>query len=141
MGRFLKRTPPVSAAEAGAPMTINTYLERIVKYIPSEIIAGYIAVNGFLTSMPENLVEWSLGINLCLFAALTVWFVAKFAQPGDAKRTQIMVSLGAFFIWAYAVTGKSGIFGEDYWKIYFAPIASSAVIIFTIVSALIEPKQ
>src|ERR1700709_1671799 len=79
----------------------ETYMEQVLKYIPAEIIGGYVAINGFLASVPANMLYTALWINLGFCAVMTIVYFYRLAKPGDAKFTQMIISFISFFIWAY----------------------------------------
>ena len=86
MGRLVESTVVRSggqlAAESGEG---DTYLVRIAKYVPSEIVAGYVAINGFSLSAaePQQLPIWIANFGLCL--CLTPIYLARQASSGQPK--------------------------------------------------------
>lgn len=144
MGRLVKIQPKQEdaefVAETPGPQT-QSYIEQVVKYIPAEIVGGYVAINGFLVSLPEHMVQNALWINLVFCAILTIAYLWKLAKPGDAKTQQLIISFISFLLWAYAITGDSGIFGKQGLDIYYSQLASVLLVAFSMVAPLFTPKE
>ena len=108
----------VSAPVAGVP---DGYLDKLLKYIPTEMVGAYVALNGLLnleTANPSASAEAvaaaaqsagkipdatkALGcfVLLVLLTPLYQIFVAKVKKP-----VQWVLSIPAFFIWSLAIGG------------------------------------
>lgn len=113
------------------------YLEKVAKLIPSEVIAGYLAMFGFvpLIQKPEThtMVFWGIFI-LCQI--LTPIYLNSQAEEGKPKRVHLIVSSIAFTVWAYVTTGKTLV--PDY---HDAAFASIILIAFSLISAIIPLKK
>lgn len=142
MGRLVKiQTDGSEAANSdNNSASDQTYMEQVVKYIPSEIIGGYVAINGLLATMPANMLYGALWINFGFCAILTLVYLYKLSNPGDATSTQLIVSLISFVIWAYSITGEGGIFGPKGIDVYYSQIASVLLVAFSLVTPLFTPK-
>lgn len=84
----------------------DKYKDRLLKYIPAEVIALYITLNGILRSatndptFPEQLVAWII-FGVGLFGTwLYLWRVSKVS-----KTWQYVISIGAFAVWVFALGG------------------------------------
>ena len=142
MSRLVKaksRGLHAKAAGTGADQA-REYLERVSKYVPAEIIAAYTAINGGVITLPESFKYWFLLGNLIICKIFTPIYFALLAKPEEPKRTQQVVSLIAFFIWAYSISNDDTIFGKGYWNVYYAGIATAIIIIFSLISGAIVPK-
>ena len=138
MSRFVapKRVGPVLASDVGRG---DDYLSRLAKYVPTEIVAGFVFLNGLLISaaaadLPGDRWWWHLGaFGLCW--VLTPLYLARIPAPvGQPRRLQILLSTAAFPIWAYAVGG--GLFAS----VANGVLASVLLAVFTLVSGVFEPK-
>ncbi len=101
--------------------TTEEYLGKLLKLIPSEIIAAYMAIQGFI---PEDKTKWGLtaiAVVLLIITPLYLRFVQKVA-----KTTQIFVSTISFVIWVYAIGGPFVL-----WNIHEAWIASAILLLWT----------
>jgi hypothetical protein len=95
---------PEESATALAPAipSADSYADRLVKYIPPEVVAGFSAI--------EGLVDSAKPVNSYL--AWAVFVVILFATPvylvkvGNVRKpSQVGISTVAFIIWAIAYPG------------------------------------
>jgi heme/copper-type cytochrome/quinol oxidase subunit 4 len=101
--------------------TTEQYLGKLLKLIPSEIIAAYMVIQGFI---PEDKTKWGLSaIALVLFIIPPLYL--KFVQKVE-KTAQIFVSTFSFIIWVYAIGGPF-----VFWNIHEAWIASAVLLLWT----------
>jgi hypothetical protein len=115
----------------------SDYLTKVSRLIPSEILAGYLTMIGFVSSIKnqevQNVVAW------IVFAAgliLTPIYLNRVADANKPKRNHLILSTIAFIIWAYVTTGKQLLetISPD---IFDQSIASIALVLFTLISAVI----
>jgi hypothetical protein len=102
----LKTKPRLLAEEAQKPTKEDDYPTQLLKYIPAEIVAAFVAINGALKSaasvpMP---VGWIVFIVLTVITPLYIWRVTKKEDMKNAK-AQIAVSTFAFVFWVFAIGG------------------------------------
>jgi hypothetical protein len=123
--------PGVAAAavrQRTAPKADN-YQDRLLKLIPTEVIATYIAVDGVLKSAPSNvpalLLRWVVFVAL-LFAT---WFYLERIENVN-KRQQLAISTIAFAVWVFSLGGPfsnyqwySSIYGAVLLPIYTFGVA------------------
>jgi len=116
---------------AGEP---KEYLERIAKYIPAEIVAAYLAANGFAESAPDSrkLALFALIFLVCL--ACTPWYITRFGETRKAKIVNALVASAAFVVWSYAL---GGVFKQLGW--HEPTTASVILILFSLISGRIQP--
>lgn len=112
------------------------YLEKVAKLIPSEVIAGYLAMFGFvpLIQKPEThvMVFWGIFI-LCQI--LTPIYLNSQSEKGKPRIVHLIVSSIAFTVWAYVITGMTLV--PEY---HDAALASIILIGFSLISATIPLK-
>lgn len=90
----------------------DTYLERVGKYVPAELVAFYIFANSILKQSlqpPGTMAGYSvtkIGV-IVFFAAwlFTPIYLWRLRNPGDAVATNIFAASLLFPLWAYAVEG------------------------------------
>jgi len=141
MSRRIRAVWPKAWAAAGAPpippVEIDTYFDKVVKYIPADIVGAWVAVTGLVSSardVPRQTILWvAFGIGLILTAW---WTLKQAAAPGrPAPVTQVIISTGAFAVWVFALGGP----------FQFVPgrevYGSLLLILYTLVVALIDPKE
>jgi hypothetical protein len=120
------------------------YLERMVKYVPAEIIAFSMVINSILeqamksggdhaamAGVPVPVIAAVALVVACLLTPLFCWYVR---QDGDASVTNAVVSTIALPFWAYLMGAVA-----------FAPyhdgnLAAILVMSFTVVSGLVAPR-
>ncbi len=76
------------------------YLGRLLKLIPTEIVAVYLAVKGII---PEANMKWGLIISSLALLILTPFYLKKVMKV--EKFSQIFSSTLAFVIWLYTLGG------------------------------------
>src|SRR5439155_4230990 len=63
-----------AATGAGAPSeAIDTYFDKVVKFIPADIVAAWVAVTGLVASAPDIPRETILWIAFAIGLILTAW--------------------------------------------------------------------
>jgi len=133
---------------AGAPMANaepgDTYLERMVKYVPAEIIAGSMLINAILDQSMKlggenptmagfpvtSIAEGALLLGIIL-TPLFCWYVR---EDGDAWMVNALVSTIAFPFWAYLIGAVAFANHHD------GNLAAILVLTFTAVSGLVSPR-
>ena len=90
---------------------------RVVKLIPSEVIATYLAIGNLLPALSEG--HWEhLGtwVNFTFFWIATpiVLFIAGKAENKRPSVTHLTMSTIAFPIWAYNVAGSVDLYGLQF---------------------------
>ncbi len=117
---------------------IDGYFDKLIKYIPTEIVGAWIAITGLIKSssdLPANTLLWVLFV---VFIGLTVLYIGK--QTAEANKPpatmQIAISTGAFIVWVFAL-------GEPFSGLaFYKPVYGSLLLIlYNLVIPLIEPKS
>ena len=139
MGRRIRVAPPRAQAAAGVtpPVEFDSYFDKVVKYIPADVVAAWVAVTGLVSSardVPRQAILWvAFGIGLALTA---LWTWKQAAAPGQRPPlTQAIISTGAFAVWVFAL-------GGPFQHVPGQPVYGSLLLIlYTLVVALIDPKE
>ena len=140
MNRLVEPRPKGSKTRILGSETGDSYLERVAKYVPAEIVAAYLAIIGFAVNVPSGkLTAMILAFAVCLVA--TPLYLWRMGKESKVKTVHLIISSIAFVDWAFAVGGAGGIFGADGRNIYDPTWASIALVIFTLASGLIEPQE
>ncbi len=115
MSRFVEPTPlplpnePVATAEGveAQPTSSNSdATERIVKYVPSEIVTGYLFVMGLAQAAPEGQLRVLIALLIFIIGFIvTPLFLVKVYKPKREQRPQVWIATIAFPLWAYALGG------------------------------------
>ena len=120
------------------------YLERMVKYVPAEIIAFSMIINAILeqamksggghaamAGVPVPVIATVALIVACLLTPLFCWYVR---QDGDAWVTNAVVSTIALPFWAYLMGAVAFADRRD------GNLAVILVLTFTVLSGFIAPR-
>ena len=134
----------LDSGEQAAPAG-DSYLERVAKYIPGEVLAFFIVINAILNQIvqsggkaalmagiPVMIVAQAAFFTCLLLVPLFVWYVR---EKGDAWVINAVVSTIAFPFWAYALGATAF---ADHWD---GNLAAITVATFTVVSGLISPRS
>lgn len=91
---------------AGAQPGLDDYASKLLKYIPAEIVAGFVAIDGIIKSVTDvpAAVGWIVFLVLLVLTPFYIWRVTTEADKSLAV-AQIAVSTIAFFVWVFAVGG------------------------------------
>jgi len=116
------------ASDMRAP---DNYVDRLVKYIPPDVIGAYAALHGFISSPQvggDPNVSWGI-FGIMLFATpLYLLRVRKVRKPA-----QLLISTLAFAVWAFAYPGVP--FSTLHTNPIWAPIALT---LFTFLIPILE---
>jgi heme/copper-type cytochrome/quinol oxidase subunit 3 len=129
----------VTKAETG-----DGYLERMVKYVPAEVIAFSMVINAILdqamksggpnaamAGIPVPLIATVALLIACVLTPLFCWYVRK---DGDAWVTNAVVSTIALPFWAYLMGAVA------FANFHDGSLAAILVMSFTVVSGLVAPN-
>jgi hypothetical protein len=111
------------------------FMDRLLKYIPAEIVAVYIFVEGLILSAGGtgslSTLYWIVFIAFCILTPLYLWRIQRVT-----KVTQIIISLVAFVVWVFALGGPFVLLA------WYKPIYGSVLLpIFTIAIAIVEAEN
>jgi hypothetical protein len=133
---------------ASKPETGDTYLERVAKYIPAEIIAFVLFANNLLkqaiTDAPQGepakmagFEVTSVGVSLLVLAWLmTPVYLWRVREEGDALGLNIIVAMSLFPVWAYAIDAV----GLSPFVAFDGHLAAIVLGAATLISGIVRPK-
>ncbi len=83
----------------------DNYIERIVKYIPTEIVGAWIAIKGIVQAANPGQQDVVLWVCFALALILTpLYMLRATAEPGKPQDWKhAVISAGAFVVWACAL--------------------------------------
>src|SRR5947209_1483775 len=92
---------------AGGGTNIDTYSDRVIKYIPTDIVAAWVTVVGLIRSASDissGTVLWiTFAVGVVLAAA---WTLKLTSLPGAPPAViQTIIATGAFIVWVFALGG------------------------------------
>lgn len=106
------------------------FLEKVIKIIPSEVIAGYMFLISTLpvigSTALKDVLKWLI-FGLLIFV-IPLYY--RSLSKGLPYIKHSIVSMIAFIVWSYSISGAA-LTGEEY---YDPIVASLSLMIFTILS-------
>jgi len=117
----------------------DSYLERVAKYVPGEVLAFFILAQvvhssgkgALMAGIPVMIVAQVAFFVCLILVPLFVWYVR---EKGDAWVINAIVSTVAFPFWAYALGATAF---ADHWD---GNLAAITLVTFTVASGLISPR-
>jgi hypothetical protein len=108
------------------------YTDRLFKYIPAEVVAGYIFVLGLLKQLTDlktlTFLDWLLFLIFCVLTPLYLWKVQKVT-----KTQQHVISLLSFIVWVFAIGGPFSLYA------WYNPVYGEILLpVFTLIVAIWE---
>jgi phosphoglycerol transferase MdoB-like AlkP superfamily enzyme len=103
----------------------DSYLTRVVTYIPTEIIAAYVAISGYVKSLPlGQQYLWFVAIAGALLVVTPLWILNAAREP-DSRRPlgHAIAAALAFAAWVFA---SGGPFSHFTW---YQPAMGSIVLV------------
>ena len=139
MSRLVEAKPRGARAFSGDADSTKDYLERVAKYVPSEILAAY------LTLMPLVLgtTEEDSGLRIALLAVillglgiLNIPYLTKAALPNQPKRKHLVMSTVAYLTWTYSIGGFWTEVGA-----YQEALAGILIVFVSLASGFVVPRE
>jgi hypothetical protein len=131
-----RRIVSVRTQATGGP-PVDNFVARIVKYVPADIVAAWLAVAALLagTGARDRAVLWSVFGVLLVVTPVWTLRVTRVPDKGPAV-LQAVVATVAFAVWVFA-TGVpfSGL------AFYSPKYGGVAIILFTLLSGLVTPPR
>ena len=121
-------------ADAGpADKEIDGYRDKLLKYIPAEVTAYYIAIDALIRSQAGLNVPlyWSVFVFAAILTPLYLWRVAKVE-----KYVQIIISTIAFVVWVFALGGPFA--GLLWYKPFYGALLLAS---YTALIPIIDPQK
>jgi hypothetical protein len=122
----------------GETLTIDSYYDKLLKYIPADVVAAWIVVNALITGASGIATATFLWVAFGIGVILTaVWTWKLTSLPGKTTAwTQILISTGAFIVWVFALGGPFVTLS------FYKPIYGALLmILYTLVVPLINPPE
>ena len=100
----MARTIITAAAERAGADPVDGYKERLLKYIPAEVITLYMALSGTVGAATgastQAIAQWVV-LGAALLA--TPLYQARILKV--TKQVQLLIATGAFIVWSFALGG------------------------------------
>ena len=134
MSRRIVTTAP-QAADGAEP--IDGYMDRVIKYIPADIVAAWLFLEGVILSddEPDETLLWV--VFAVLVPITLLWTYRRTAKPGKPPAwTQTAIAAAAFVVWVFAIGGP---FATSDW--YDSIYGAIAIVLFTLGIGAVTPPE
>lgn len=124
--------------ESSTGGAVDTYFDKVIKYIPADIVGAWVAVTGLISSdggSPKSLLLW---ITFVAGTVLTLLWTLKQTSVPNKKpaMTQALISTGSFVVWVFALGGPFATLG------FYRPLYGSLLLIFySLTIGLVTPIE
>ncbi|MFA4877104.1 MAG: hypothetical protein WC586_06790 [Methanoregula sp.] len=92
-----------SAGNTAVPVSCDSYRERLVKYVPVEVLALYVSVYGIGYAVMGTDPGFSLASRWILIAGIAATLLYLWKSEGVVDVVQLSISLIGFVAWAFAL--------------------------------------
>ena len=133
--KFMENTETSKTREDQAyPSGKDGYFDRLFKYIPAELVAGYIFVLGVINQLTDpgkvKFLHWVLFIVFCI---LTPLYLCR--NQKVRKVQQHLISVVSFTVWCFALGGPFALYG------WYNPVYGEVLLpVFTLIVAIWEAE-
>lgn len=126
------QTGDKTADQPSLPVSPDTYSDRLFKYIPAELVAGYIFALGMMKKLTETgearVLHWILFSIFLILTPLYLWRVQKVQ-----KISQHIISAFSFAVWVFALGGPFALYS------WYNPVYGAVLLpVFTLTVAIVE---
>lgn len=94
----------VAPTDSQAARQVDTYFDRLSKYVPMEIIGSYLLVEGLLRELLQPEVMLRGLVVLFLLGVVATWLFTK-RVLNVVRTNQVLMSVFAFAVWVFATGG------------------------------------
>ncbi|HKI56112.1 MAG TPA: hypothetical protein VKB31_03080 [Trueperaceae bacterium] len=149
MGRRIVTARIATEERTVAPADVaDSYFDRLLKYIPADVVAAYVVVEGLLPgarnggvsgTAPPLWLTWGLvGVFMVLTAIWTYRQTRTRATPSPATM-QVVIATASFLVWAFALGNEP--FASLGWYMAMPYLGSIVLVVFTLAVAGLVPKD
>ena len=137
MGLLRPRVVTAQDAAADPSVSEDSFFAKVVKYIPAEIVAGYVAAEGALEqaqdSVPLESLLWIVSGVLLVLTPIWTYFATQ--QPGKPGPVfQAVVAPIAFAAWVFALGGPFA------FRAWYQPVYGTLIIILVTIAIPLAEK-
>lgn len=102
-GVVLGGTTPPAAEEPAA----DDYKDRLMKYIPGEVVSLFILLDGLVSNAPQGVPRAPLSWAVFVLLLVGTWIYLKRVQKVN-KTQQLLIAAVAFAVWVFYLGGPFG---------------------------------
>lgn len=133
----VRRAAAGSVAGSSEPIpTVDKYGDRLIKYIPSEVVGVYITLNTLLKTagdqIPKNDLKWMVFGFLLFMTPIYLWRIQKVK-----KYQQLIIATISFLVWVFALGGP---FVQIHWYSSFYGALLLPIYSFTLATVKADSK-
>ena len=134
-----RRIRTVALQASGGGVQLDGYFDRVVKYIPADVVGAWVAVSGIIKSAAKddpnapNILWIAFAVGV-VATGLWVWRQTT-TPPLPSAKMQIIISVLAFAVWVFALGGPFSTL-----KFYHDYYGSLLLIGFTLFAGMFTPK-
>lgn len=113
--------------------------QKVISYIPMEIVTAWTAIFGTLVSLDSTEVYWAAFVILGMLVPIYMW---KFTNEPDlpAAKFQIIGATGAFIAWVFAMGGPFTKL-EDVGFVYNPQYGTIVLAIYAVILIILPGKK
>ena len=124
------------ALQSASGQETDTFFDRVIKYIPADVVGGWVAVTGIAKSNAgSSTILWAAFVFGLVITAIWTYMQTREAGKPSAV-TQIVIATAAFVVWVAAL-------GDPFSSLagYRQYYGSLLLIGFTLAVGLVVPKE
>jgi hydrogenase/urease accessory protein HupE len=121
-----------------ATQMLDEFSDKLIKYIPADVVAFYIAVSGIIASQEDEIKPMLLWSAFWVGLIGTVlWTLRQTKMPNKPLAiTQTAICTGAFVVWAIALGGPFALY-EGYRPVFGSLLLAA----YTFLVPLVNPPE
>ncbi len=127
-GGDMKDKGPV---QAPGTEVVDTYLDKLIKFIPGDLVAAYLALDGLMRESSINAPDflyWVIFVSLLILTPLYVVYRPTHGElSGHSKRFHAIAASIAFSVWVFALGGPFAVTWPDLYR----PLYGSVLLVIT----------
>ena len=129
------RSKAAANGEGAPPPKKDEFADRLLKYIPAEVVAVYITLDALFRTAPPHVPKQGMLWLVFIVLTLGTWFYMARVQAVK-KVEQLVISTGAFVVWVFSLGGPFAAYD------WYSPFYGGVVLpLYTFVTAIIAPKK
>jgi hypothetical protein len=140
MNRLVQASPRGARAFSGnGAQDAKDYLNRVARYVPSEILAAYLTLLPIVIGTTKTQAALRMGLLAVILFGLgliNIPYLLRVAPAGEPKRKHVIVSTLAYLAWTYSIGGFWTALG-----LYHEAIAAILIVFVSLGSGLVIPYQ
>lgn len=135
---------PISEAESKDRVIqegqLDTYLDKLIRYIPGDLVAAYLALDGLMREEVMNapfILYWIVFASLLILTPLYVIYRPTHNEfSGHSRRFHALAATLAFSVWVFVLGGPFAITWPDSYR----PLYGSVLLVITTLAMPILEK-